>query len=147
MFFLIYIILAIVENCLPALFETILIEGIFVFWVTKKKKYVSESILCNVITNPVLNVISCIIILAGGSNFIKNIWIAVAEILVVFVETHIYLKRTDLDFRKSFWLSYTANLLSLSVGFFTQGKYIQCVLPILLYSIVSMTVHEIKKQK
>ena len=146
MLYILNVILLIINFCLSPLLFTILIEGTFAFAVTKQKKYILESIFCNIITNPVVNIVNFLIAVAGGSRQIHIVWSVIAEILVVFVEAYIYRRRTKLDKQKCFWLAYTANLFSLSLYYFFRGKDVQGLLPVMLYIIVAVAVSVYQKK-
>lgn len=78
-----------VFNFVLCLVVTIIVEGIVIFIKYGRKDYVYYSLLCNVLTNPILNLLLCVLVLVLGSE-IYMIALMILEIIVVIVEAYVY---------------------------------------------------------
>ena len=94
---------------------TCLIEGGTILLISKNKKYIYYSLLCNMLTNPALNYILVIYVgFFGGKDY--NLVLAALEIIVVAVETVIYKLTTKDSLWKSVGMSLACNVASLGTG-------------------------------
>jgi len=102
---------------LTYLLLTIITEGMAVSVIFKKRIYVYYSLLCNLLTNPALNLLLLLTInvLGVGAYFPALILL---EIMVVFVEACVYRYLCKFKFLKSLVLSAFLNILSFSAGFY-----------------------------
>lgn len=100
-----------------ALLLTILSEGILVLLLTRSGKTALQSIYCNLVTNPVVNLIyvSAQPYLAPKAGWIL---IIVLEILVVLSEMYFYRIMSEKAFLFCLFLSLCANAFSFSLGLF-----------------------------
>ncbi|MBQ1825383.1 MAG: hypothetical protein II113_02040 [Firmicutes bacterium] len=115
---------------LCALALTIVVEGIAILIIKRKKEYLGYSVLVNLITNPVVNLIILIVNSIWG---IWNIWffsgdyispyIIVLEIIVVLVEARCYRGMTGMAMKKALGLSLVLNALSFFVGIAAEYIY------------------------
>lgn len=104
----------IVIKLLSALAFTILIEGIVVVVITRKANALFVSVACNLLTNPLINVILIVV-----SIYEINLYyplMAVLEILVVIAEYFIYRIATDESKKRCVIISVAANVLSFAIG-------------------------------
>ena len=85
---------------LLCLIVTIIVEGSFILLIFKRKDYLYYSVLCNLLTNPVLN----LLLLTVGYFFDDTIYyvvLVIAEIVVVVVEALLYRILVDLQIKKA----------------------------------------------
>ena len=100
---------------LRALLLTVIIEGAAILIIFRRKKYVYYSLLCNLLTNPAMNlVLAASLGLFGEGAYYPAL--AVAELAVVFVEAAVYNYIIGFGIKKSIMLSAFLNALSLSAG-------------------------------
>lgn len=94
---------------------TSFIEGIIIYLLYRKKDFVYYSLLCNMLTNPAMNLLLffAIKILGYGYYYLSLI---VLEIIVVLVEAFIYRLLGNLKTSKSLMLSALLNLTSFLFG-------------------------------
>ena len=97
-----------------ALVLTCITEGVVVLARYRDPEVLLASILCNVLTNPVLN------LLGGGIYKLYRPayypYLVVAELLVVFIEARIYRKTLKKTKKECLQLSLYANFLSFVAG-------------------------------
>ncbi len=74
------------------------------------------SILCNVVTNPVLNVIVAMVLVYTNNYTAYYIVLAFLEITVVFVESLYYKRFVDIEYKNALSVSLVANIFSFVVG-------------------------------
>ena len=94
---------------------TVATEGTAILIILRRKKYVYYSLLCNMLTNPALNLLMLISVRLFGIKVYYPI-LAVLELAVVFVEAAVYNYICRFGMRKSLRLSAFLNALSLSCG-------------------------------
>ena len=100
---------------LRALLLTLLIEGAAISLIFKSKKYVYYSILCNLLTNPALNLILWAAVRVFGIDaYYPTLFMA--EVTVVVVEAIMYRYICGFGIRKAVLLSAFLNILSFMVG-------------------------------
>jgi hypothetical protein len=97
------------------LLSTSLIEGIAVFFWFRKRDFVYYSFLCNLLTNPALNLLLLVATKTLGPAAYAPVLI-VLEITVVLVEAYIYRILGNLKASKALVLSASLNLLSFLFG-------------------------------
>lgn len=97
---------------LTALLLTLLLEGLFVLLVTRKKSFVLTSFAGNLVTNPLLNVI----LLAVGSSPLRLPALIALELAAVFVEALLYRYVTEKKRLRCLLLSLGANAVSYCIG-------------------------------
>ena len=95
-----------------ALLLTLLLEGLFVLLVTRKKSFVLTSFAGNLVTNPLLNVI----LLAVGSSPLRLPVLIALELAAVLVEALLYRYVTEEKRSRCLLLSLGANAVSYFLG-------------------------------
>jgi hypothetical protein len=101
---------------------TIISEGAVMLLLFRKWKYVYYSLLCNLLTNPALNLIlaSVYIIFGGAISGCNYIIIGILEIAVVFIEAHVYKLLCGFEHTKALWVSALLNAVSFGAGALIQ---------------------------
>ena len=95
---------------------TIVLEGIPILFLKSKKAWWKASILCNVVTNPLLNVI-VLFLPVVLDDYLLIAWLVMAlEVVVVFFETWFYQLMLEKSCKKCFLFSLIANGFSFVVG-------------------------------
>ena len=96
---------------------TATIEGAAVMILFRRKEYVYYSFLCNLLTNPALNLLLLLSVkILGKAVYFPALFLA--ETTAVFVEAAVYKYLCRFSFLKSAALSVFLNALSLSAGIF-----------------------------
>ena len=109
---MIYLLLTISAYCLA----TVIFELIPAFFMKDKKEWMKTSVICNVITNPIINTLLLIFIsIQMPESFIFG-YIIVAEVAVVLFERNIYEKRLNKPRKVCMKFSLIANLMSVLSG-------------------------------
>ena len=102
------------------LFLTVLIEGVLVFAFVRKAKTLYHSVLVNMLTNPLVNLIlisvGSFVVIEGNSVY--YIALAVLEIAAVITEWLLYHKMGDFGIKKALFASVLLNAASFSFGLF-----------------------------
>ncbi len=78
--------------------------------------FVKTSLLCNIVTNPVLNVIVAMVLVGTNNYTAYYIVLAILEIFVVFVEGLYYKHFVGIRYKKALLISLVANLCSYVCG-------------------------------
>ena len=99
---------------LRALILTVIIEGTAVMIITKSRKVLLHSVYCNLMTNPLLNLIGLLISFYSRGAFIA--WIVIGEAAVVLSEAALYRLFGDMEKKRSYIISFIANLCSFKAG-------------------------------
>ena len=94
---------------------TCLIEGGTILLISRNKKYVYYSLLCNVLTNPALNYIMMLYGAFFGEEYYLVV-LAVLEGIVMVVEAIVYKSTSKDSILKSIGLSLVCNAASFCVG-------------------------------
>ena len=102
-------------SLLEALVLTIIIEGIAAYIMTRDTVKLRHNICCNLITNPLLNLIAILLVMVSGRTA-YYIWLVIGEILVLISEWRLYILFGEKSGKKAFMLSLVTNALSLSAG-------------------------------
>lgn len=95
---------------------TVLIEGALIALLFRKWRYVYASFLCNMLTNPAMNLLMLILVNCLGSEY-YGIIVAVLEVIVVIVETFVFKLLCDFRVKKAMVVSVFVNAVSYGVGF------------------------------
>lgn len=99
---------------------TVAVEGIVAMITTRSKEVVKASVLCNLLTNPMLNallIFGTFFFGWNGQSVGYYVTLSVLEIAVVFVEGEVYRYLSLFDRRKKAYLmSFIFNLSSFAVG-------------------------------
>jgi len=106
---------SIVFNFVLCLIITIVVEGILILLWYARWDYAYYSILCNIITNPMLNLLLYLLIWGLGSKFYIPA-LVMLEIIVVFVEAYIYKILCNFTKKEAFKLSLVLNISSYLIG-------------------------------
>lgn len=109
-----------------ALFLTLVIESLVMLALTRSKKWVYYNLLCNLVTNPTLNILLIVIakitdnfyewIFESDFNIIYYICVAIGEVLVVIGEAHLYRAMTGETRGKCYIRSLVTNGASFFIG-------------------------------
>lgn len=93
---------------------TLFIEGLIIFLLYGKKNLVYYSILCNMLTNPALNLLLLFVTNTLGFGY----WISliILEIIVVLIEAFIYKLLGNMKATKALFISALLNLISFGTG-------------------------------
>lgn len=96
---------------------TVCVESVPALFQKDKLAWWKASIVCNVVTNPVLNVLVALLtsVLDGNMNWITPVFILL-EGIVVFLEAWFYQKMLGKDYSKCLIFSGIANMLSYCAG-------------------------------
>jgi len=98
-----------------SLLLTIVIEGIAILTIFRRKKYVYYSMLCNLLTNPAMNLLlAASVTLFGVGKYYLTL--VIAELAVITVEAAVYNYICRFGMRKSLLLSAFLNALSCVAG-------------------------------
>ncbi len=87
---------------------TIIIEGAVILLIFRRRKFVYYSLLCNVLTNPALNLILLVSVYSFGISTYYPV-LFLCEIIVVLVEGFVYKYICGFRFSKSIILSIVLN--------------------------------------
>lgn len=101
---------------------TSLVEGAIVFLLFKKWDFVYYSLLCNLLTNPAMNLLLLIAVKTAGSAY-YGISLVFLETAVVFVEAFLYKILGNLKMPKALLLSVTLNLASFICGILAEQVF------------------------
>ena len=99
---------------------TVLIEGVLVFAFVRKAETLYHSVLVNMLTNPIVNLV---LILVGSfavfeGSFVYYAVLAVLEIGAVITEWLLYYKMGDFGIKKALFASVSLNAASYITGLF-----------------------------
>ena len=94
---------------------TLVIEGIVILIIFRRKKYVYYSMLCNLLTNPAMNLLLAASVILFGVNT-YYLTLVLAELAVILVEATVYNYVCRFGIRKSVLLSTFLNILSCVAG-------------------------------
>lgn len=94
---------------------TVAVEGAVIWLVQRNRRFVYDSLLCNLLTNPAANLLMLLLVLWLGAGAYYPA-LAVLECLVVAVEAVVYRKLEDISKRRALWLSLLLNALSFLTG-------------------------------
>lgn len=97
--------------------STILLEAIPILFLTDKKAWWKASVVCNVVTNPLMNTIMLLVFLIADLMIIVIIMLAL-EVVVVFVEAYFYQRMMNKKYLECFMFSFAANVFSFLAGMF-----------------------------
>ena len=94
---------------------TCIFEGITIYLIFRKREYIYYSFLCNMLTNPAVNLILIFSYKIFGHNsyYISLIFL---ELMVVVVEAYIYLLLCNFRMQKALLLSLLLNSISYALG-------------------------------
>lgn len=96
---------------------TILTEGIVIALLFRRWDYIYYSVLCNILTNPALNLILLIVVKFAGVAYYTPTLI-VLEITVLFIEAGVLKHLCGLRYYKAITVSCLMNFTSFVVGVF-----------------------------
>lgn len=101
---------------LYALILTIFIEAAAMFVLTRSAVWVFYNLLCNLVTNPILNLLLAVLMLFTDSAAIYYAALALGEGAVLAAEAKIYRLLSDESYPLCFRRSLITNLLSFLLG-------------------------------
>ena len=102
-------------SILLAFLLTVVIECAVILIIFRQKKYVYYCLLCNLLTNPAMNLLLSIFVSLFGVRTYYPVLIP-AEIAVVFIEAAVYNYICGFGMRKSVLLSAFLNVISFAAG-------------------------------
>lgn len=102
-------------SLLIALLLTVLIEGIVVLCLTRSFEWVKFNLYCNLVTNPLLNIVLWVLLPALRVSTGIGVMVA-GEIIVVLTETLLYKFMTKAHWNHCALVSLISNLISVLVG-------------------------------
>jgi uncharacterized membrane protein len=94
---------------------TVAIEGSAVLIIFRQKKYGYFCLLCNLLTNPALNLLLLVFVSLFGARAYYPVLVP-AEIAVVFIEAAVYNYICQLGMKKAIMLSAFLNAMSFAAG-------------------------------
>lgn len=95
---------------------TIIIEGAVIALLFRRHDFVYYSFLCNLLTNPAVNLLLVLAVTALGTAFYYPA-LAVLEISAVIIEAYVYRMLCGFKTSKALWVSALANAASFLAGF------------------------------
>ena len=95
---------------------TMIIEGFFALLLPDRKKWLKACFLCNLVTNPILNLLFIILFTYDPSGNTAFLLLLVAEVLVVILEAYFYQRMLNRSRGICLAFSITTNLLSFGIG-------------------------------
>jgi len=102
-------------SILRAFAITAALEAIVMLLMFRNGRYVYYSLLCNMLTNPAMNVILVILVMALGHEY-YYICLALLEFIVLFIEAYVLRVLAGFTWKKAFFTSFLLNVISLSAG-------------------------------
>lgn len=95
---------------------TILIEGIPTLLQKDRKAWWKASVICNVVTNPILNVLILLMTTLWPDQSWVQQMIILLELVVVFLEAYFYHRMLNKGYGRCLLFSFIANVLSMFAG-------------------------------
>ncbi len=95
---------------------TILLEGIPALFVRDRKAWWRASVICNIVTNPPLNLLVFLLTAYVPADDIMTVLLPGLELIVVLIEAYFYRKMLSSSAPVCFLFSLIANALSWSIG-------------------------------
>lgn len=105
----------VLEILIQNLLLTCLMEGSVIGFLYRRKDYIYYSVLCNILTNPALNLIVILIVQLAGDTWYKPS-VILLEIVVVWIEAFVYKMLCQFSLKKAFILSLGLNSFSYVAG-------------------------------
>lgn len=104
------------------LFITVVTEGLLVLIFSKKLDITYHSILVNMLTNPLINIIIMLFLGLALLPIVPYYYIilAISEIAVVITEGVLYWKMGNFSLKKAFFFSFLLNACSYGIGTLVQ---------------------------
>lgn len=99
-----------------ALVLTLCIEAPVMLVVTRSKKWVYYNVLCNLLTNPLLNIVLTIVWRISRDMGVYHTFVAIGEVLVLFGEAALYRAMTGESLKKCGLCSLITNGASFLLG-------------------------------
>ena len=101
---------------------TVFAEGVLTAIWFKNGRMVYFSVLCNLITNPALNILVIAAVSAfGAAAYVSAV--ALMELAVVAVEAYIWRSLCRFSWGKALWIAFITNLLSFGAGLAAQSAF------------------------
>ena len=101
---------------------TVFAEGVLTAIWFKNGRMVYFSVLCNLITNPALNILVIAAVSAfGAAAYVPAV--ALMELAVVAVEAYIWRSLCRFSWGKALWIAFITNLLSFGAGLAAQSAF------------------------
>ncbi len=99
-----------------ALLLTIVVEGIVMLALTRKWRWAYYNFLCNIVTNPLLNLAVMLIFRITQNYGVYYVCVAVGEVLVLVTEAELYHAMTDEKRGRCYLRSLVTNACSFGLG-------------------------------
>lgn len=99
-----------------ALLVTLVIEAPVMFALSRSENWVFCNILCNLVTNPILNITLLLVLKYTGKSTIYTLCVVIGELLVLFSEMLLYRAMTGEGWGKCFTRSLITNGMSFGIG-------------------------------
>lgn len=100
---------------------TVIIEGVLTAIIFRRRDYVYYSFLCNMLTNPALNLILLVLVAKGGLDY-YYVALIILEIIAVIVEAGIWKLLCRFPIPKALAFSLLLNLASFSAGLYLYNR-------------------------
>ena len=100
---------------------TIFLEFLAALCMYSKRQWIKSSVICNLITNPILNLILFIILAFIESSFVFLLSVLVLEIIVFIVEAFIHKKVLNKKIGICLLFSFISNTFSFIIGGIISG--------------------------
>lgn len=101
---------------------TVFAEGVLTAIWFKNGRMVYFSVLCNLITNPALNILVIAAVSAfGAAAYVPAV--TLMELAVVAVEAYIWRSLCRFSWGKALWIAFITNLLSFGAGLAAQSAF------------------------
>lgn len=101
---------------------TVLIEGLLIFIFTKKKKFFYYSFLCNILTNPAMNLLLIISVKTLGCEF-YYFSLFLLELCVVTIEAIVYQLLCKWNTARAIIISTALNFISCLCGIIINSMF------------------------
>lgn len=105
-----------IRQLLPALLLTVFLEGLTVLALVRDRKWLPPSVLGNVCTNPLLNLLVTYAVSRGAAGAGYVLLVLFLEAAAVLYEAYIYYSLTDAEKREAILVSLAANAVSFLTG-------------------------------
>jgi hypothetical protein len=109
-------ILSVLRLLLSALIPTIVIESVPLLFFSPRRRWLSVGLLCNVLTNPLLNCLQIVFYLLWPNTVALWSFILILELLVVWGEAWFYRNLLKVTSGKALMVSLLCNALSFGLG-------------------------------
>lgn len=106
---IIYLLTACLFTCIIEIIPLVFVKG-------DKRKWISTSIICNVITNPIINILMILLSLVIFNNVLLCVLLILSEIAIIVFEAFLYYNIMDASVKKCAIVSTVCNFISFTLG-------------------------------